>query len=53
MNVGLEPDTAEFADESMEKWWVRLGKARFPNAVELYVTADGGGSTDRDVGSGS
>lgn len=44
VNVGLGPDTAEFAVESIEKWWTRMGKARHPNAPELYITADGGGS---------
>ena len=44
MNVGLGPDTAEFAVESIEKWWTRMGSARHPNADRLYITADGGGS---------
>jgi len=44
VNVGLGPDTAEFAVESIEKWWTKMGRARFPNATSLYITADGGGS---------
>ena len=44
VNVGLGPDTAEFAVESIEKWWVRMGSARYPNANSIYITADGGGS---------
>lgn len=44
VNVGLGPDTAEFAVESIEKWWTRMGRARHPNADRLYITADGGGS---------
>ena len=44
VNVGLGPDTAEFAVESIGKWWKTMGKARFPRANKLYITADGGGS---------
>lgn len=44
VNVGLGPDTAEFAVESIEKWWGRMGKAAYPTADHIYVTADGGGS---------
>ena len=44
VNVGLGPDTAEFAVESIEKWWCRMGRYRYPNADSIYITADGGGS---------
>ena len=44
VNVGIGPDTAEFAVESIEKWWKKYGAARFPRAKRLYVNADGGGS---------
>ena len=44
VNVGLGPDTAEFAVESIEKWWERMGIALHPNADSIYITADGGGS---------
>ena len=44
VNVGLGPDTAEFSVESIEKWWRAMGRARFPNADSIYITADGGGS---------
>ena len=44
VNVGIGPDTAEFAVESIEKWWEKHGAARFPKAKQLYVNADGGGS---------
>ena len=44
VNVGLGPDTAEFAVESIGKWWQTMGKVRFPKACKLYITADGGGS---------
>lgn len=44
VNVGLGPDTAEFAVESVEKWWTRMGNAQYPYASSIYITADGGGS---------
>ncbi|MFV0526114.1 MAG: ISAzo13 family transposase [Acidimicrobiales bacterium] len=44
VNVGDTGDTAEFAVESIRRWWNTLGKVRFPNASRLLVTADAGGS---------
>ena len=44
VNVGTWPDTAEFAVESIRKWWEKMGRARYPDARSLYITADGGGS---------
>ena len=44
VNLGTSHDTAAFAVESIRAWWLRIGKATFPNATKLYVTADGGGS---------
>jgi len=44
MNVGISHDTAEFAVESIRRWWKRMGQPRYPRATELLITADGGGS---------
>jgi hypothetical protein len=44
VSVGTDHDTAEFAVESIRRWWSKMGKARYPNATELLITADGGGS---------
>jgi hypothetical protein len=44
VNVGIDHDTAEFAVESIRRWWLRLGKALYPSKKELLITADGGGS---------
>jgi transposase len=44
VNVGIDHDTAEFAVESVRRWWKHLGKELYPKAKELYITADGGGS---------
>ena len=44
VSVGDTADTAEFAVESIRRWWHTLGKMRFPNATRLMITADAGGS---------
>ena len=44
VNVGVDHDTAEFAVESIRRWWTRMGKKAYPAATDLLVTADGGGS---------
>ena len=44
VNVGISRDTAQFAVESIRRWWYRMGQARYPQATELLITADGGGS---------
>jgi len=44
VNVGIDHDTAEFAVESIRRWWQRSGKALYPDHHELLITADGGGS---------
>lgn len=44
VSVGISHDTAKFAVESIEKWWLMMGKEKYPQARELFITADGGGS---------
>jgi hypothetical protein len=44
VSVGIDHDTAEFAVNSIRRWWYEMGQQRFPRARELLVTADGGGS---------
>jgi hypothetical protein len=44
VNVGVDHDTAAFAVESIRRWWLALGKARYPDATRLLITADCGGS---------
>jgi hypothetical protein len=44
VNVGMNGDTAEFAVQSIRVWWERLGRERYPDARELLITADCGGS---------
>lgn len=49
VSVGVDHDTAEFAVETLRRWWEKMGRARYPNATELLVTADGGGSNGTRV----
>jgi transposase len=44
VNLGTSHDTAEFAVESISRWWECLGKKTFPKARELLITCDSGGS---------
>ena len=44
VNVGISHETAEFAVESIRRWWHKSGKVRYPDQRELLITADGGGS---------
>jgi hypothetical protein len=44
VNVGIYHDTAQFAANSIRRWWTRMGHYRFPNATRLLITADSGGS---------
>jgi len=44
VNVGVDHDTAEFAVESVRRWWSTMGAAVYPLAKRLLITADGGGS---------
>jgi Rhodopirellula transposase DDE domain len=44
VNVGDVADTAEFAVNSIRSWWDQKGRARFPDADRLLITADAGGS---------
>ena len=49
VNVGITADTAEFAVGSIRLWLERMGRARYPGAHELTITADGGGSNGSRV----
>jgi transposase len=44
VNVGIDHDTAEFAVESIRRWWHQQGQALYPDQQALLITADGGGS---------
>jgi transposase len=44
VGIGISHDTAEFAVETIEKWWLTMGRERYPDAHSLFINADGGGS---------
>jgi hypothetical protein len=44
VNVGTSHDTAEFAVESIRRWWKLDGRHRYRGAHRLLICADGGGS---------
>ena len=44
VSVGVNHDTSEFAVESIRRWWLEMGRPRYPHARKLLITADGGGS---------
>ena len=44
VSVGTDHDTARFAAQTILKWWNEMGRVRYPQATELLITADGGGS---------
>jgi len=49
INLGITHDTAAFAVESIRRWWRELGEARYPQAKQLLITADCGGSNGARV----
>ena len=44
VSVGVDHDTPAFAVRSIAQWWRSMGKRAYPDAKELLITADGGGS---------
>lgn len=44
VSVGVDHDTPVFAVTTIEAWWKLVGSTRYPNAKELFITADAGGS---------
>src|SRR6202035_3237294 len=49
VSVGITSDTAEFAVQSIRCWLERMGRQRYPDARELTVTGDCGGSNGARV----
>ena len=49
VSVGITHDTAAFAAATIGRWWRRMGRAAYPKAKMLLVTADGGGSNGSRV----
>jgi transposase len=49
VSVGITHDTAEFAAESVRRWWRWMGCYSYGQAKELLLTSDGGGSNGTRV----
>ena len=44
VSVGRNHDTPAFAVASLRLWWIEMGRLRYREARELFITADAGGS---------
>jgi hypothetical protein len=44
VSVGVDHETAEFAVATVPQWWQRMGRAMYPTAQQVLMSADGGGS---------
>lgn len=44
VSVGQDHDTASFAVASLHRWWQLVGKLTYPQAKQLLISADSGGS---------
>jgi hypothetical protein len=44
VSVGRDHDTPAFAVASIRQWWTMMGRAAYPHATALLITADAGGS---------
>ena len=44
VSVGIDHDTAQFATETIRRWWCKMGLKGYHPVRELLITADGGGS---------
>jgi Rhodopirellula transposase DDE domain len=49
VSVGIDHDTAAFAANAIRSWWKLMGSERYPNARNLLISADGGGSNGSRV----
>lgn len=44
VTVGQDHDTASFAVTSLRRWWEVVGRHSYPQAAQVLICADGGGS---------
>jgi len=49
VSAGTDHDTASFAVSTIRRWWSAMGIELYPEAQELVITADGGGSNGSRV----
>ena len=44
INIGIRAETSQFACDSIERWWNKIGRQRYPQATSVLLLADCGGS---------
>lgn len=49
VSVGIDHDTAEFAVQSIRRWWLEMGRPMYRQAKRLLISADCGGSNGNRV----
>ncbi len=49
VSLGIDHDTASFAVNAIRRWWQSMGHPRYPEARNLLITADCGGSNGARV----
>jgi hypothetical protein len=47
VSVGIDHNTAQFATETIRRWWQAMGSKVYIDAEKLLITADSGGSNAR------
>jgi hypothetical protein len=45
VSVGIDHNTAQFAAQTLRRWWREMGSRAYPKANRLLATADAGGSS--------
>jgi|SRR5208283_1037388 len=45
----MDNDTSAFVVQTIRRWWYEIGRIRYPDAKNLVITADGGGSNGARV----
>ncbi len=49
VSVGVDHNISAFAVETIRRWWHSMGQQSYPQATELLITADSGGSNGSRV----
>ena len=49
VSVGMDHGTSAFAVNTIRRWWIEVGRPRYPAAKRLVITVDGGGSNGSRV----
>ena len=52
VSVGSDGDTAQFAVQTIRRWWDSVGTIAYPGTASLLITADAGGSNGSGCGCG-